>query len=529
MTAFVGTWRLFLLALRVDRFKLAPWILIIAFFPFAVYNSYSTVFATPQEARALERTLSTNPAFMLLIGPANHLDDPFGFTTWRVQVFAMFFAALMAVLAVTRHARGAEDSGEAEIIDSGAVGPHARLASAVLVAWLASAVLTLVIAGTLTASGAQAKAALALGGQIGGMGFAFAGVAAVTSQIGSFARTSNTLAAGALVISYVLRALGDTLSGGDWLLWTSPMGWAELVRPAAERNAYPLLLLAVAGATTAVAGGLLSRHRDFGGGLVEQRPGRTRWRAGIWRLTAVLNRPATLTWAATFVFLGLIFGLVTGTLRDFYEGNAFIRQMLAAHAATEADLTLSFVAILLLMLALIGGAFGIQVAVRFAGEEEERRAEWVLSAGISRQGYFGPSAVVALMAPAITMSIGGIVLAFTAAATGAQVGVGDIVRQTLAGIPALWLAGAVGLTFVGIYPPFRWIAWLLTVYWLILTLFGPLLKAPDWLLDTSPFYVVPRVTSATADWAPVWWTLAIAAALVAAGFVGYRARNIRTP
>lgn len=147
MTAFVGTWRLFLLALRVDRFKLAPWILIIAFFPFAVYNSYSTVFATPQEARALEQTLSTNPAFMLLIGPAHHLDDPFGFTTWRVQVFAMFFTALMAILAVTRHARGAEDSGEAEIIDSGAVGPHARLASAVLVAWLASAVLALVIAG----------------------------------------------------------------------------------------------------------------------------------------------------------------------------------------------------------------------------------------------------------------------------------------------------------------------------------------------------------------------------------------------
>lgn len=527
MSGFAGTGRLLLFALRLDRLKLAPWVLIIAFFPYTAFNGYSTVFSSPEEARALERTLSTNPAFMLLLGPADHLDDPFGFTTWRIEVFSMFFAALMAVFAVTRHARAAEDTGQAELIDSGAVGQHARLAAAVLLAWIASAAVALVIGVTLAASGAAGQDAFALGGLIGGVGVAFAGVAAVTSQIGSYARTANTLAATVLVVSYVLRGLGDTLSGGGWMLWTNPLGWAELVRPATERNAAPLALLAAAGLATAVAGAWLSGRRDYGAGLIRQRPGPPRWRAGIWRHTAVLYRAPVLTWTVAFVFLGFIYGLVTGTLRDFYEGNAFIRQLLAARAANEADLTFTFVSMLLLILCLTAAVFGVQIASRFAAEEDEGRAQWILSTAISRHGYFIPTAVAALAAPSATLAVGGAVLAATSDATGAQVGAGDVVRQTLATLPALWLASAVGLALVGAAPLLRWLAWLLLVYWLLMTIFGPVLKAPDWLLDTSPFHVIPRVTAADADWAPVGWILAITAALLAIGFVGYRARSVR--
>ncbi|AMM30741.1 multidrug ABC transporter permease [Sinomonas atrocyanea] len=527
MSGFAGTGRLLLFALRLDRLRLAPWVLIIALFPFTVYNSYSTVFSGPDEARSLEQTLSTNPAFMLLLGPADRLDDPFGFTTWRMQVFGMFFAALMAVFAVTRHARAAEDTGQAELIDSGAVGQHARLAAAVLLAWIASAAVALVIGGTLAVSGARAQESFALGALIGGVGVTFAGIAAVTCQIGSYARTANTLAATILVLAYVVRGLADTLTGGEWALWTSPLGWAELVRPATELSPAPLALLVAAGAAAAGVGAWLAGRRDYGAGLVHERPGPTRWRAGVWGHTAALYRAPTLTWTAAFVFLGFVYGLVTGTLRDFYEGNAFIRQLLAAHAATEADLTFTFVSLLLLILALTGAVLGIQVAARFAAEEEEGRAEWLLSTAVSRQGYFVPTAVAALLAPSATFAVGGAVLAATSDATGAPIGAGDIVRQTLATLPALWLATAAGLALVGAAPLLRWIAWLLLVYWLLVTVFGPVLKAPDWLLDTSPFHVIPRVTAADADWAPVAWILAITAALLAAAVLGYRARSIR--
>lgn len=527
MSGFAGTGRLLLFALRLDRLRLAPWVLIIALFPSTVYNSYATVFSGPDEARSLEQTLSTNPAFMLLLGPADRLDDPFGFTTWRMQVFGMFFAALMAVFAVTRHARGAEDTGQAELIDSGAVGQHARLAAAVLLAWIASAAVALVIGATLAVSGAGAQEAFALGALIGGVGFTFAGIAAVTCQIGSYARTANTLAATVLVLAYVVRGLADTLTGGQWALWTSPLGWAELVRPATELNPAPLALLVAAGALAAGVGASLAGRRDYGAGLVHERPGPTRWRAGVWGHTAALYRAPTLTWTAAFVFFGFVYGLVAGSLRDFYEGNAFIRHLLAGRATTEADLTFAFVSILLLVLALTGAVFGVQVAARFAAEEDEGRAEWILSTGVSRHGYFIPAVVTALLAPSVTVTVGSGALAITASATGAQIGAGDIIRQTLATLPALWLASAAGLALVGAAPLLRWIAWLLLVYWLLVTIFGPVLKAPNWLLDTSPFHVIPQVTAADADWAPVAWVLAITAALLTTAILGYRVRNIR--
>ncbi|GAB4098670.1 hypothetical protein [Sinomonas halotolerans] len=528
MNAFAGTGRLLVLFARLDRWRIAPWVLLLGFFPVAAYSGYGAVFGNPQDARALELSLGGNPAFTLLFGPAVGLETAMGFTTWRIQILGMFFAALMAVFTVTRHARASEDSGEAELIDSSAVGRYARLTAAVLLAWAASAAVTAVVAGTLVAQGADTESALALGALIGGMGVAFAGVAAVTAQLASFSRTANTLAAGILVLSYILRGLGDTLADAEWLLWTNPMGWAELIRPTSENNWAPFVLLVGFGAVTAVLGAVLTQARDFGSGLVEQRPGPARGRGGIWALTGALNRGPFITWGFTFAALGVIYGLVAGTMSEFFANNEFIRRMLAARVATEADLTNTFVTMLLLIVSMVAGVFGVQIAGRFAVEEDERRAEWVLSGSLSRWSHFAPTAVSALLAPALAMALAGAVLSATASAAGAEVDPGRVALQALATIPALWLASALGLMLVGALPAVRWAVWLVVVYWLVLTMFGPLLNAPEWMLKTSPYYLVPDISKADADWAPVAWILALVVVLVAAGFAGYRRRDLRT-
>lgn len=528
MSTLTGTARLLLLFLRLDRWKLTPWVAIVALFPLASYSGYGAVFATAQDARLLEVSMGANPAFTLLFGPAVNLENALGFTVWRSQILGMFFVALMAAFTVTRHARASEDSGQAELLDSGAVGQHARLAAAVGLAWAASAAIGVLVAATLSGTGADPQGALALGGLFAGTGIAFGGVAAVTSQIASYGRTANTLAAGVLVASYVLRGLGDTLSDSGWLLWTSPLGWAELMHPATERNWAPFVLLAAGGLAAAGAGAWMSQRRDFASGLLEQRPGPSRGHGGIWRLTGTLNRGPMATWGITFALLGLVYGLVAGTMTEFFSENALIRRLLAARVTSEADLIFTFVAMLLTILAMVAGVFGIQIAGRFAAEEDERRAEWVLSGSLARVQHFAPTAFTALLAPGIALLVGAVTLGATAALGGADVVLADVLRQALVTIPAVWVSAAAALFLVGALPGLRWAAWLLVVYWLVLTMFGPLLKAPDWMLATSPYHVIPRVTAADADWSPLWWLLAIVGVLVAAGFAGYRARDLRT-
>jgi ABC-2 type transport system permease protein len=524
--AFTGTFPLLRHAIRLDHWKLLPWFLVFGFLPVFVYSLYGSLFPSPVDALALQSSLSTNPAFSLLLGPATDLSTAIGFTTWRLSMFGMFFAALMAVLTVTRHTRAAEDSGQAELLDSGVVGRHARLASAVLLAWLACAAVGLLVGATLILAGAPPTSAYALGGLMGGTGVAFAGVAAVTAQLGSVARTANTLAGTVLGISYLVRGLGDTLEDANWLLWVSPMGWAEHIRPASENNAAPLLLLVGVGGLLVFLGGWLSSRRDFGLGLIPTRPGPARGRAGIWGLTSRLNRLPFWTWGVNLLGLGSVFGLVTGTLTSAFADNPFVRQLIAFRVTTEEQLVYGFVEVLLLILGIIGAVLGIQLALRFYVEEEERRSEWILSAPLSRLRHVIPTAAVSILAPALGMVIASLALAIASNASGSPLDTGKVVLQGAAELPAIWLAAGVALALIGLAPGLRSLAWLLLVYWLLLTFFGPILKAPEWLLDTSPFHVVPHVFSAGTDWLSTWWTLAIAAILVVAGLAGYRRRDL---
>src|SRR5207249_10990826 len=123
----------------------------------------------------------------------------------------------------------------------------------------------------------------------------------------------------------------------------------------------------------------LSSRRDFGLGIIPARAGPAHGKEGIWGLTARLNRGPFWTWGVTFAVLGSIYGLVTTTMSSVFSDNPFVKQMLAVRATSEEQLVFAFIEVLLLVLAIIGGVFGVQLGLRFYVEEEERRAEWVLS------------------------------------------------------------------------------------------------------------------------------------------------------
>ena len=79
---------------------------------------------------ALAATLGANPALSLVFGPARDLSTADGFNAWRAGQLGAFFAGLMAILIVVRNSRANEDSGQAELIASGVIARHSRLAVA---------------------------------------------------------------------------------------------------------------------------------------------------------------------------------------------------------------------------------------------------------------------------------------------------------------------------------------------------------------------------------------------------------------
>ena len=104
----------------------------------------------------------------------------------------------------------------------------------------------------------------------------FLGVGALTSQLAATRRQAASYAAVVLGVSYALRMVADAGVGLHWLIWTSPLGWVEELRPLTAPQ--PLVLLAILAFTAVLATVAvhLAGTRDVGASIL---PDRTHARA----------------------------------------------------------------------------------------------------------------------------------------------------------------------------------------------------------------------------------------------------------
>jgi ABC-2 type transport system permease protein len=102
------------------------------------------------------------------------------------------------------------------------------------------------------------------------------------------------------------------------------------------------------------------------------------------------------------------------------------------------------------------------------------------------------------------------------------------VGAALAYAPAVWVFAGVAALLFGVLP--RATAWTWAVFGAVafLDFLGPLLKPPGWVYDLSPFDQTPRLPAQSFAAGPLLALAAIAAVLVAAGFAGFRRRDLAT-
>ncbi len=134
--------------------------------------------------------------------------------------------------------------------------------------------------------------------------------------------------------------------------------------------------------------------------------------------------------------------------------------------------------------------------------------------------------VVALAATGLAMLLAGTTLGLVASNADDAIAMTDVIRQAAATIPAVWVLVGLAAAAVGVAPAARAIAWLGVVATFALTILGPTLDLPDRVLGISPLEHVPSVVAASPDWGGLAWVAAVAVAFLAAGFVGFRRRDV---
>jgi len=539
MSALTGTTRLTRLALRRDRFSLPVWVLGLAGFTAATTALWVDQYRNAADLVQDTRIAATSPGIRML-GLASGASVG-GYAMVRDFLLIAVLAALMSTFAVVRHTRQSEETGRAELIGAAVVGRHAGLAAAMIVTVGANAVLAVVLGLAMIVAGQPAAGSFTAGAAVAAVGIAFAGVAAVTTQLTSSTRGASGLAAAVLGVAFLTSGIGNMAGHLDpaglrvdsaWPAWLSPIGWGQQMRPFGGDHWWPLGLAVTLFLACTGAAALLATRRDFGQGMLPQRPGHAQAGRALRSplgLAGRLQRGALLGWAVGMLGFGLVMGGLigqvrdtTGTARDWYARLGGSDQILDAYRAS-----------ILQMAGMAAAIYAVQVLLRMRAEEADGPLEPVLATAVSRPRWAASHALTALLGATALLLL---FATGTGLAAGGVLGdpagqVRTLIGASLVQLPGILVIGAVVIAAVGLLPRLAGaVSWaLLMASILVGPLFGPTLKLPQWAQDLSPFTHIPKAPAVPVTAAPVLTLTVVVAAVAVTGLVSLRRRNLALP
>lgn len=535
-----GTWRLVRLALRRDRIKLTVWVLALAVLVAANVPAVVSIYGKSAESQ-LEYFAVTAPSLASRIfgGPIGSpalgdivINETFLFTGLAI--------AFMSTLAIVRHTRQNEETGRSELLASGIMGRYAPLTAALLVTVGANIVLAILLSLALIVNGLPISGSIGVAIAWGGIGIAFAGVAAITSQVSESARGANSMAAAAIGVAFLLRAVGDSIGelapgtagvASAWPSWLSPLGWAHQLYPYTEPQWWVLGLLGGLFVLCVASAFYLNGHRDMGMGLVATRKGPAhapRSLRSAWGLARRLQRGVLRGWLISVAIMGVMLGLVSKEFADLFNENPDAKNFLEqiGGVGTLEDV---FTAAMMAIMGICISGYAIQALLRMRSEESGGQLEGVLATAVSRPAWMLSHITYVVLGVAVLLGLLGV--SFGAAYVYfAQASWSELPRIILAAmiqLPAvLALAGFAVLAFAALPRAAVAVSWAAFAGVLLIGQFGDLLKLPAAVQNISPFNHTPAYPVESIEWLPLAGIAFVAMVLGVMGLLIFRRRNL---
>ncbi len=473
-----------------------------------------------------------NPAMTAMMGPGYGLDNyTYGaMMAHTMLVFTALAVAIMSIFLVARHTRRDEESGRIEMIRSLPVGRLSNLSATTLISLAVNIIMALLIGIGLFLLGIESmdlQGSLLYGASLGAVGIFFGAVTALFVQLTANTRNAIGYSLIFLGISYLVRALGDVSS--EALSMLSPLGWITRTQVYVNNYWWPLLLtVGMALAVTALAFKLNSL-RDLEAGLLPAKPGRktaSSWLKSPLGLALKLQRTSLLAWAAGIFILGASYGSVFGDVDAFLESVEMYREIFII--AEDIPLVEQFIATLMSVMALIAAAPALIMILKVKSEEKASRIEHLLSRAVSRKQFLGSYLLLSLAASLFMLFLSALGMWSAAAAVmDDPVNLSLFLRSALVYLPAIWALIGLTVLIIGYKPGAALFSWIYLAYSFIVIYFGEILQIPDWLARLTPYGYVPKIPLEEINFPALIILAVISIILMAAGYRGYRQRDIQ--
>lgn len=527
-SSVAGVGHLLRLTLRRDRARLPLWVIGLGGTIVASALAVPPLYDTPEKILGYTRTIGASPVNYLMSGRQTGLDTLGGIVANEISQVAQLGVCLMVVFLVVRHTRAEEESGRAELLRSTVMGRHAATLAGLVYGVAAAVLIGAITAVSMVGAGLSVYGSLTYGVGLALLGVAYTAITLVAVQLSTSARGALGLAGSAVAVGYLVRGLGAMEDNA--LVWLSPFGWAQGMDAFDNERWWPATILLGSTALLLALTARLMAHRDFGGGLLDSRPGplrASRLLGTPFGLAARLQRGLLIGWAIGLFLLGVLYGAVIPTVPDIIASNPEMADIVGASGqAAEDALVDAFLGYIFLFMAVISCGFVVSSVLRLRVEEETGRTEVVLATPVSRTSWMAATAAVALSAATTLTVLMGFGLAVGyGIASGEWDRVLPQVGGQLAYLPGTLVVGALAVALYGLVPRWNGLAWAAVALIALQVILGQLLRLPDAVQAVSPFWHLAAVPVEDFVLIPYVSLVLIAAALVAAGLWGYRRRD----
>ncbi len=527
---FHATGQLVRFILRRDRVRIPIWIVAIVLTTLTVAVALPGLYPTEQERQILAETMR-NPAITSMLGPAYGIDNYTigAMMAHEMLLFSALTVGIMSILLVTRHTRQDEESGRDEMIRSLPVGRLAHITAALLVVSLVNVILGALVGFSLYGLGIESMdlhGSLLYGAVLAVSGIFFAALTALAAQLAETSRGTLGLAFGALIVAYLVRAVGDVSS--EPLALLSPLGLVLRTQVYVNNTWWPVVVTLIAGFVVGAFALYLNSSRDLGAGLIPARPGRkfaSKFLLSPVGLVLRLQRTAIISWAIGMFVLAASYGSVFGDIESFFSNSELMQLLLPmteGHALTE-----QFLTVVMAVLSMLSAIPAVLTVLRLKAEENANRIEPLLARAVSRPSLAGSYLVTAVMAAVVMQLLTALGFwSLTATVMDEPFSFSLILRAALVYIPAIWVMVGVAALLIGCKPRHASFAWFYLGYSFFVIYFGGLLRIPEWLKILTPFGNVPQLPVEEIHWLSLVVLTLAAAILMAFGLRGYRQRDV---
>lgn len=510
-----------------DKVRLLIWVLGISLGTIVLGAVYPGLFSTIEEQLIMAETME-NPAMIAMFGPVygNHLGAIFAN---QLLLFTALIVAIMSVLLVTRYTRQDEEAGRIEMIRSLPVGKLANLCSTLIILTIAHILIGLITSIGLTALRIETMdltGSLLYGAVLSITGIFFAASTAFFAQLAETSRGTLGYSFAFLGLVYLVRAAGD--NGTEILSLISPLGLLLRTKVYVNNHWWPILVTLLLSVIVAYFALMLNSIRDLEAGFIPARPGRkhaSRFLQSPLGLALRLEKTTIIGWAIGMFILGASYGSIFGDVEKFFETSDLYQQMLPAIPGYS--LNEQFVAMLLLITAIIAAIPVLLTILKLGAEENANRTEHLLARSVSRTKLIASYLSVAFIS-SILMQILGVLGLWSASAAVMEepFKLGRLIIGALAYLPPLWVFIGLSALLIAIAPRYTSLVWLYLGYSFFTLWIGNLLKLPEWVNKLTPFGHIPKVPLEKVSALTLIILTGIAVVLTFVGVRGYNERDI---